>query len=50
MQIIDSHYVKLKTYLKLLIALSMVLISPALFAHGVQRVTKAIFKKFMVFM
>ena len=35
MQIIDSHYVKLKTYLKLLIALGMVLISPALFAHGV---------------
>ena len=35
MQIIDSHYVKLKTYLKLLIALCMVLISPALFAHGV---------------
>ena len=35
MQIIDSHYVKLKTYLKLLIALCMVLISLALFAHGV---------------
>lgn len=35
MQIIDSHFVKLKNYLKLFIALSILLVSPALFAHGV---------------
>ena len=35
MQCIDSHYVKLKTYLKCFITLGLVLMSPALFAHGV---------------